>query len=96
MQKYEMLMLLKSDMEDEAKEAELKKYADIVTSMGGNVESVDKWGVRKTAYPIQYKTEAYFALMTFTAEGPVIKELDRVAGISTDMLRRVITKKEEK
>ena len=96
MQKYEMLMLLKSDMEDDAREAELKKYADIVTSMGGSVESVDKWGVRKTAYPIRYKTEAYFALMTFVAEGPVIKELDRVAGISADMLRRVITKKEEK
>ncbi len=96
MQKYEMLMLLKSDMEDEAREAELKKYADIVTSMGGSVESVDKWGVRKTAYPIQFQTEAYFALMNFVAEGAVIKELDRVAGISADMLRRVITKKEEK
>ncbi len=96
MQKYEMLMLLKSDMEDEAREAELKKYADIVTSMGGTVGSVDKWGVRKTAYPIQYKTEAYFVLMNFVAEGPVVKELDRVAGISADMLRRVITKKEEK
>ena len=96
MQKYEMLMLLKSDMEDEAREAELKKYTDIVSSMGGSVESVDKWGVRKTAYPIQFKTEAYFALMTFTAEGAVVKELDRVAGISSDMMRRVITKKEEK
>ena len=27
MQKYEMLILLKSDLEEEAKEAELKKYA---------------------------------------------------------------------
>ena len=96
MQKYEMLMLLRSDMEEDAREAELKKYADIVSSMGGSVESVDKWGVRKTAYPIQFKTEAFFALMTFVAEGTVIKELDRVAGISADMLRRVITKKEEK
>ncbi len=96
MQKYEMLMLLRSDMEEDAREAELKKYADIVSTMGGSVESVDKWGVRKTAYPIQFKTEAFFALMTFVAEGNVIKELDRVAGISADMLRRVITKKEEK
>ena len=96
MQKYEMLMLLRSDMEEDAREAELKKYADIVSTMGGSVESVDKWGVRKTAYPIQFKTEAFFALMTFVAEGTVIKELDRVAGISADMLRRVITKKEEK
>ena len=95
MQKYEMLILLKSDMEEEAREAELKKYADIVTSMGGSVEATDKWGVKKTAYPIQYKTEAFFALMKFSADGAVIKELDRVAGISADVLRRMITKVEE-
>ncbi len=96
MQKYEMLILLRSDMEDEAREAELKKYADIVASMGGTVEATDKWGVKKTAYPIGYKTEAFFALMKFEADGAVVKELDRVAGISADVLRRMITKVEEK
>ncbi len=92
--KYEMLMLLRSDMEEDAREAEIKKYADIVASMGGSVESVDKWGVKKTAYPIRYRTDAFFFLMTFTANGDCVKELDRVAGISSDVLRRVITKKE--
>ena len=96
MQTYEMLILLRSDMEEEAREAELKKYADIVTSMGGTVESTDKWGVKKTAYPIQYKSEAFFVLMTFQAAAGVVAELDRVAGISGDVLRRVITKVKEK
>ena len=36
MAKYEMLYLLNSEMSEEAREAEIKKYADIVTSMGGN------------------------------------------------------------
>ena len=87
MQKYEMLILLKSDMDDEAKDAELKKYADIIASKGGAVESTDKWGVKKTAYPIAY--------MTVGANGETVKELDRVAGISSDVLRRVITKVKE-
>ena len=95
MQKYEMLILLKSDMAEEAREAELKKYADIVTSMGGSVEGTDKWGVKKTAYPINYKTDAFFALMTFLANGDTVKELDRVAGLSGDVLRRMITKVEK-
>ena len=76
MQKYEMLILLNSEMTEEAREAELKKYADIVTSMGGNVEATDKWGVKKT----------------FVADGAVVAELDRVAGLSGDVLRRMITK----
>ncbi|MCI9010036.1 MAG: 30S ribosomal protein S6 [Clostridia bacterium] len=95
MQKYEMLILLKSDMEEEAREAELKKYADIVTSLGGTVESTDKWGAKKTAYPIAFKQEAFYALMTFNGNGDVVKELDRVAGISGDLMRRMITKVKE-
>ena len=41
MQKYEMLILLKSDLEEEAREAELKKYADIVVSYGDGVDWLD-------------------------------------------------------
>ncbi len=91
MQKYEMLILLKSDMEEEAREAELNKYAEIVTSMGGVVESTDKWGVKKTAYTVKFKTDAFYALMTFQANGAIVKELDRVAGLSSEVLRRIIT-----
>ena len=96
MQKYEMLILLRSDMEDEAREAELKKYADIVTTMGGAVEATDKWGVKKTQYPIAFKTDAFYALMTFHANGAAVRELDRIAGIFDVVLRRMITKVEEK
>ena len=92
MQKYEMLILLNSEMTDEARDAELKKYTDIVASMGGNVVSLDKWGVKKTSYPVKFKNDAFYALMTFEAEGPVVAELDRIAGISNDVLRRVITR----
>ncbi len=94
MKKYEMLLLLKSDLDEEAREAELKKYADIVTSMGGAVEATDKWGVKKTAYTVDFQTDAFYALMKFSAEGDAVKELDRVAGLSGVVLRRMITKAE--
>ena len=92
MAKYEMLYLLNNDLSDEAKEAEIAKYEDIVKTMGGALVSTDKWGTKKTAYPINYKTEAYYVLMTFESEANVIAELDRVAGIDADVLRRMTTK----
>ncbi len=96
MVKYEMLILLNNELSEEAREAELNKYAQIVTSMGGTVESTDKWGAKKTAYPIKFKNEAFFVLMTFVAEAAVVAELDRVAGLSSDVLRRMITKVQAK
>ncbi len=94
MKKYEMLLLLKSDMDEEAMNAELKKYQDIVSSEGGAVESTDKWGVKKLAYPVSFQTEAAYCLMKFSAEADAVKELDRVAGLSVAVLRRIITKAE--
>ena len=92
MAKYEMLYLLNNDLTDEAKDAEIAKFEGIVTSMGGSVASTDKWGTKKTAHPIRFKTEAYYVLMTFEASAEVVGELDRVAGIDADVYRRIITK----
>ncbi|MBQ8319274.1 MAG: 30S ribosomal protein S6 [Clostridia bacterium] len=92
MAKYEMLYLLNNDSTEEVKAAEIAKYEEIVKNAGGAVVSTDKWGTKKTAYPINYKTEAYYVLMTFEANANVLTELERVAGIDSEVLRRVITK----
>ena len=81
-------------MTDEANEALVKKFEDVVASSGGKVVSTDKWGVKKLAYSINYKNDGFYVLMTFEAEGSVVKELDRVAGLSSEVLRRVITAKD--
>ena len=92
MAKYEMLYLLNNDLTEEANAAKIAKFENVVQSMGGNVVSTDKWGTKKTPYPINYKTEAYYVLMTFEANGKIVEELKRVAGIDSDVVRRLITK----
>lgn len=92
MAKYELLYLLNNDSTEEVKAAEIEKYEEIVKSMGGVVVSTDKWGTKKTAYPINYKTEAYYVLMTFEAESNVLIELERVARIDSEVIRRMVTK----
>lgn len=92
MAKYEMLYLLNNEATDEAKAAQVEKYENIVKSMNGAVVSTDKWGTKKLAYPIKFKNEAYYVLMTFEANADVVNELERVAGIDSEVLRRMITK----
>ena len=91
MKTYEMLYVLDASLADEAKESFVSKFEAIVTDNGGKVVSTDKWGVKKLAYPINYKHDGYYVLMTFEAEANVVKELDRLAGLSTEVLRRMIT-----
>jgi len=90
--KYEMLYLIDSSLADEARDALIAKFEGLVANLGGKVVSTDKWGVKKLAYPINYKSDAFYVLMTFEADGSAIKELDRVCGITDGVLRRMITK----
>ena len=92
MAKYEMLYLLNNDLTEEVRDAKIAKFESIVTSMNGAVISTDKWGTKKTAYPIKFKNESYYVLMTFEAYGKVVEELKRIALIDADVVRRLITK----
>ena len=93
MTKYEMLYIISTKLEDEAKEAVIAKFEGIVKNAGGTVESIDKWGVKKLAYAINYQTEGYYVLMTFECDPSVIAEITRVAGITEGMLRQMVTKR---
>jgi small subunit ribosomal protein S6 len=93
MMKYEMLYILSTKLDDEAKEAVIAKFEGIVKNAGGTVESTDKWGVKKLAYAINYQTEGYYVLMTFECDPSVIAEITRVAGITEGMLRQMVTKR---
>lgn len=84
--------MIDSSVAEEARDALVAKFEDIVKNLGGTVVSTDKWGVKKLAYPINYKSDAFYVLMTFEADGSAIKELDRIAGITDGVMRRMITK----
>ena len=92
MNRYEMLYILKSDISDEARDAVIAKFENLVTSDGGKVESTDKWGVKKLAYPINFRNEAFYVLMTFEANAGRIAEIERIAGIQDEVIRRMVTR----
>ena len=93
MNKYEVLYILDSKVEGAQKDALIEKYSALVTENGGEVESVDKWGDKKFAYPIDYKTEGYYVLMNFNAPASVPAELDRLVRIMDETVRIMTVRK---
>ncbi|MFR6055729.1 MAG: 30S ribosomal protein S6 [Eubacteriales bacterium] len=92
MTKYDMLYILAPELEEEAREVIIKKFEDLVTANGGTVEKTDRWGMKKLQYPINYKTEGYYVVMTFESGKDFVVELKRVVGITDGIMRRLITK----
>ena len=88
-----MLYIIDASLAEDAKDALVKKFEDLVTANGGVVEKTDRWGLKKLQYPINYKSEGYYVLMTFEAEKTLVQELKRIVGITDGIIRRLITKR---
>ena len=88
MRHYEMLTILNAELE-EPKE-EVGKIEEVVRSLGGEITQTDVWGKKKLAYPIQKKTEGFYALFTFDLEPTQTFELKRVLGLRPNVYRQMI------
>lgn len=93
MNKYEILYIIDNDIDNDAKSALVDRFSDLVVTLGGTVDGIDKWGTRKYAYPINYKTEGYYVLMNFTADATAPLEIERQMKITDSIIRQMIIRK---
>ncbi len=94
MKKYEVLYILADNLDDATKESFITRFENLVTEAGGEA-TVTKWGSRKLAYEVNYKSEGYYVLMEFTANPELPLEMERQMRIAKDeILRFMITVKE--
>ncbi|MEG1932563.1 MAG: 30S ribosomal protein S6 [Pygmaiobacter sp.] len=89
MKKYETVVVLRCSTDEETTAALLAKFKDLIAK-NGTIESVEEWGKRKLAYPINDQNEGYYALIKFSCEHDFPAELDRVYKITDGVLRTLI------
>ena len=91
---YETIFIIDASLEEDAIKALTEKFTALI-SKNGTLESVDEWGKRRLAYEIDDKTEGYYVLANFKADGDFPKELDRKYRITDGILRTIIIRKED-
>ena len=89
--KYETMLVFSVANGDESVTALVEKFKALIEA-NGTIESIDEWGKRKLAYPINYETEGYYMLVNFTCEPDFPAELDRVVKITEGVLRSLTVK----
>lgn len=91
MRKYEVMYIIRPDVEQEAVQALVEKFNGIISN-GGEVTKTDVIGKRRLAYEINKLREGYYVLVNFTAPAEVVNELDRVMKIADEVIRSMITR----
>ena len=93
MTKYELMFILEKDLTEEKREATIVKFKDYVLKTGGNVVSVDKWGMKKLAYPINFKNEGFYVLMNLEMNGTEVDKMAKLMNITDGVIRQMFVKK---
>ncbi len=92
--KYEVIYVIDPAVGEEGIAALVEKFSGIVGNYG-TVSSVDEWGKRRLAYPINDLVEGYYVYMTCEVSPDMPAELDRVFKITDGILRSIIVAVEE-
>ena len=92
---YETLFIVDAQQGDDGIKALVDKFTGLIAA-NGTIESVDEWGKRKLAYPINDLTEGYYVLVNFKSAPTLPLELERVFGITDGIMRSIVIKHDEK
>lgn len=92
---YETLFVVSGNLSEEDYKALEEKFVTLVNGNATDV-TVNEWGKRRLAYPINYVTEGYYILVSFKSEPSFPLELERVLGITEGILRYMTTTQSEK
>lgn len=95
MRKYEIMYIIRPNIEEEAQKALVERFNNVLTSNGAELESVKEWGKRRLAYEINDFRDGFYMLLNVNAEPQAVQEFDRLAKISEDIIRHIVVKDEQ-
>ncbi|MDD6062711.1 MAG: 30S ribosomal protein S6 [Acutalibacteraceae bacterium] len=89
---YETMLIFSVANGEEATQTLVEKFKALVEE-NGTLESIDAWGERKLAYPINDEPNGYYALYNYTSGPEFPAELERIAKITEGVLRCLVVRK---
>ena len=95
MQGYEIVTIVDPQIADEDVPKTSEKINEFITSRGGSIARVQRWGRRRLAYPIQRQTEAHYLLTTFALEPQHTSELEADLVLAQEVLKHMVIKVDE-
>ncbi len=95
MRKYEIMYIIRPNIEDEAKKALIERFSGILTDNGAEISETKDWGKRRLAYEINDFRDGYYQILQVNAEPAAVDEFSRLAKISEDIIRHIVIKNEK-
>lgn len=87
MQKYEIMYILRPDLEEENEKAVVERTHKVLTDNGAEITKVEEMGKRRLAYEIKDYHEGVYMVVYVKADTKALDEFDRLMKINDDVIR---------
>lgn len=95
MRAYELMYIIRPALEEEATQAIVDRFENLVKELGGQVDNINQRGKKRLSYEIDDLKEGYYVIMNFKAETEVISELERQIGLTENIMRHIVIREDE-
>lgn len=96
MRTYEVMYIIRPNIEEDAKKAVVERFNGILASHGSEVLEAKDWGKRRLAYEINDFSEGYYNIVRIqTVDNEATDEFQRLAKISDDVIRYIVIREDE-
>jgi small subunit ribosomal protein S6 len=93
---YEVLYIVRADLEDDKVQDVVKRVNTLIERSGGTIAQTSLWGKRKLAYEVKHQKEGSYVLQDFQIGGDRVPELEAALKITEEVLRHLIVRKPDK
>lgn len=95
MRNYEVMFVVRPNLEDEATLAVCESMKTLLENNGAKINEVKNMGRKELAYEVKGFNNGNYFLICIEAEAKAVKEFDRVANISEDIIRHLVVNTEK-
>ena len=95
MSAYELMYIVKPELDDQAVQQEIDKVGQLIQTNGGQVKKVTPWGKRRLAYSVKDQREGHYVVQEFDLDQAKVQEVERVLKISDSVFRHLLVRQEE-
>ncbi|MGI4830405.1 MAG: 30S ribosomal protein S6 [Janthinobacterium lividum] len=92
---YEVMFILRPDLEEADNDKLIETFSGYVTGGGGTVKSTEKMGRRRLAYTVRKFNDGFYVLLIVEAPASLIAEIERRLRVSEQVIKFITVRTDE-
>lgn len=92
MRRYETITILKPNLAEADIQAIIDRTTSIIEGFAGSMIKLDRWGIKKLAYPIDKEQQGYYLYHQYAGTPEAVNELERIYRIDDRVMKFLTVK----